>query len=64
MQIDSVKLHEALNQIALDCNTHDIATAIDCMRKVRQVLIDLEADTACRNAQEKYAGALTGLIHK
>lgn len=64
MQIDSVKLHELLNQIALDCNEHDLHTAIDCMKAVRKVLCDLEADTACSNAKTKYAGALSGLADK
>jgi len=58
MQIDSVKLHELLNQISLDCNTHDIATAIDCMQAVRKVLCDLEAETACERARENFMGCL------
>lgn len=64
MQIDSVKLHERLNQIALSCNQHDLHTAIECMQAVRKVLCDLEAETACERASVKYGGALAGLASK
>ena len=64
MQIDSVKVHEALNQIALQCHDHDMTTTIECIQAVRKAVCDIEADTACRRAMDKYAVALEGLADK
>jgi hypothetical protein len=60
MQIDSVKLHEALNIIAIKLN-HD---HIDIINMLRRELCDIEAETAMSKVQEKYAGTLAGLKEK
>jgi len=60
MQIDSVKLHEALNMVAIKLNHEHI----DIINMIRRELCDIEAETAMQNAQEKYAGALAGLRDK
>ncbi len=60
MQIDSTKLHEALNEIAIKCHNCEV-DAISCVTTIRRVLCDIEAETACKNAIKKYSGALEGL---
>ena len=50
MQIDSTKLHEELNQIAIKCHNHEIMSAVECIQAVRRVLCRIEGDTACYRA--------------
>ena len=60
MQIDSVKLHERLNMIAIKLNHEHI----DIINMLRRELCDIEAETAMSNAQVKFAGSLAGLSNK
>lgn len=60
MQIDSTRLHEALNEIAIKCHNLEF-DAVSCVTAIRRALCDIEADTASKNAIKKYAGALEGL---
>jgi hypothetical protein len=64
MMIDSTQVHEALNLIAIDCHKENITNPIVCISQLRKVLNDIEAETACRNAQFKYAEAIECLKNK
>ncbi len=61
MMVDSTAIHEALNQIALSFTPENQFTAIQALIKARKALNDIEAETACRNVQFKYAKAIEGL---
>jgi hypothetical protein len=60
MQIDSTRLHEALNQLAIQAHECSIRTAVEAIKAVRRAICDIEADTACENARVKYPGCLAG----
>ena len=51
MQIDSTRLHEALNEIAIKCHNCEV-DAVSCITAIRRALCDIEADTALRRARE------------
>ena len=59
MQIDSTKVHDLLNAIAIECcGNSDI---VACVKTMRKELIDIEAETALWNSKAKYHEALEGL---
>jgi hypothetical protein len=64
MQIDSIKVHDALNAIAIECHNNDIHYPLEVISKIRKAVNDIEAETACNNAKFKYADALSGLKEK
>ena len=64
MQIDSIKVHDALNAIAIACHNHEIHYPLECISKIRKAINDIEAETACNNAIKKYSGVLKGLADK
>ncbi len=64
MQIDSTRIHEFLNRVAIECENKTLSDTVQCVKFIRAALIDLEVETACRNAEAKYADALKGLADK
>lgn len=61
MQIDSTKVHEALNQIAIQAHEFTIRSAVDAVKEIRRALCDLEAQTACERSSVNFSGALEGM---
>ena len=61
MMVDSTEIHEALNKIAIKCHHDEFKAMIGWIEQFRKSLNDIEAETACRNVQFKYAKAIEGL---
>ncbi len=54
MQIDSTKVHEFLNRVAIACDNKTLSDPVQCVKFIRAAIIDLEAETACNNAKLKF----------
>ncbi len=69
MLIDSDELMKRLARLKYDLNESkayfsQYRAAADCIQKMEDIIADIEADTAGKNAQHKYASALEGLREK
>lgn len=52
MQIDSTKVHELLNAIAIECSKRETADPVALLKEIRNAMIAIEADAACNKARE------------
>jgi hypothetical protein len=53
MQIDSTRVHEALNQIAIKLHNCEL-DGLSCVAAMRKALCDIEADAALRRSRDVY----------
>jgi hypothetical protein len=58
MQIDSVRVHEALNHLAIEAHKFNICSAVEAIKAVRRALNDIESITASKNWACNHSGAL------